>query len=155
MMSLDTGRPLRFRLFLLAASGLLPLAIVAVVVLAYITNERQRDAQQTALAVSRALGTAVDSELRATIGVLQGLALSDELQPQRLPGFHALAGRVASAAGWRTVVLADATGKVLFSSNQPIGAASPTPIDPASMAQAVTGRQPVVGTVAAMSASVR
>ena len=148
MKSQDTGRPLRFRLFLLAASGLLPLALVAAVVLVYLTNERQRDAQQTALAVSRALGTAVDSELRATIGVLQGLSLSDELQPEHLRSFHALAGRVASAAGWRTVVLADATGKVLFSSNQPIGAVSPTPIDPASMARAIAGREPVVGTVA-------
>jgi hypothetical protein len=32
------GRPLRFRLFLLAASGLLPLAIAAGVVLAYVSG---------------------------------------------------------------------------------------------------------------------
>jgi signal transduction histidine kinase/ActR/RegA family two-component response regulator len=148
MTAQGTGRGLRFRLFLLAASGLLPLAIVAGVVLAYLTSERERDAQQTALAVSRALATAVDSELRATISVLQSLALSDELQPRRLQGFHELSGRVASGAGWRTVVLADATGKVLFSSNQPFGTAATTPVDPDSMQRAIIGREPVVGGVA-------
>jgi signal transduction histidine kinase/ActR/RegA family two-component response regulator len=143
----ERGRPLRFRLFLLAASGLLPLAIVAAAMLGYLAGERQRDAKETALAVSRALATAVDSELRATVGALHSLALSDDLQPQGLREFHALAGRVSSSLGWRTVVLADAQGQVLFSSAQPMGAASPVPVDPESMQRAITRRQPVVGSV--------
>ena len=49
--------------------------------LGYLAGERSA-MQGTALAVSRALATAVDSELRATVGALQSLALSDELQPQ-------------------------------------------------------------------------
>ncbi|HEY0824677.1 MAG TPA: ATP-binding protein, partial [Ramlibacter sp.] len=143
-----TARPLRFRLFLLAASGLLPLAIVAGVVLAYLTGERQRDAQQTALAVSRALATAVDAELRATVSVLQSMSLADDLNPQGLAAFHALAGRIAVASGWRAVVLADARGQVLFSSAQPLGAAPATPVDPESMQRVLTTREPVVGKVA-------
>lgn len=141
------GRPLRFRLFLLAASGLLPLAIVAGVVLSYLASERQRDAQDTALAVSRALATAVDAELRATISVLQGLSLSNELNPRRLGEFHALAQRVAAAQGWRAVVVADAQGNLLLSSALTPGSPRPAPVDPDSMQRAVATRQPVVGNV--------
>ncbi|MEJ8838309.1 hybrid sensor histidine kinase/response regulator [Ramlibacter sp. AN1133] len=142
------GRSLRFRLFLLAASGLLPLAIVAGVVLAYLTSERQRDARDTALAVSRALGTAVDAELRATVGVLQSLALTDELEPGRLREFHALARRIADGQGWRTIILADGSGRIVLNSAAQPGAANPAPVDAASMRLAIQTRQPVVGGVA-------
>ena len=142
------GRTLRFRLFLLAASGLLPLAIVAAVVLAYVTFERQRDARDTALAVSRALATAVDAELRATVSVLQSLALSDELGPGQLREFHGLAGRVAERQGWIAVVLADAAGRIVLSSSQPAAAVNPVPVEPASLRMAIETRQPVVSDMA-------
>ena len=141
------GRTLRFRLFLLAASGLLPLAIVAGAVLAYLGAERQRDARDTALAVSRALGTAVDSELRATVSVLQSLAMADELAPAHLRQFHALARRVSDGQGWRSIVLADPQGRVLLSSVQGPDEADPAPVDPASMRIAIETRQAVVGNV--------
>jgi signal transduction histidine kinase/ActR/RegA family two-component response regulator len=142
------GRPLRFRLFLLAASGLLPLAIVAGVVLAYLTGERSRDARDAALAVSRALATAVDAELRSTVSVLESLSQLDELQPQRLPEFHALARRVTTSQGWRAIELADGSGRVLLSSALDFGAVAAAPVDPESMQRAVSTRQPVVGRVA-------
>ena len=141
------GRPLRFRLFLLAASGLLPLAIVAGAVLAYITGERQRDAQETALAVSRALATAVDAELRATVSVLQSLGLADDLQPGRLESFHGLAQRVAAAQGWRAVVVADREGEILLSSARAINERIPA-VDPESLQRSIRLLQPVVGDVA-------
>ena len=143
------GRTLRFRLFLLAASGLLPLAVVAGVVLAYLTGERQRDAQQTALAVSRALASTVDAELRATVSVLQGLSLANELERGNLPAVPARAGRVAARAGWRSVILADDEGRVLLVSSLPIGSAATfAPVDPDSLRRAITSQQPVVGQVA-------
>jgi signal transduction histidine kinase/CheY-like chemotaxis protein len=141
------GRPLRFRLFLLAASGLLPLAIVAGVVLAYLAGERTRDARTTALLVSRALATAVDAELRATADVLHSVALLDELQGDRLDDFHGLARRVAASRGWRSVVLADASGRLLLSTSQELGAPAGDPIDPGSMQRAIATLQPVVGPV--------
>jgi len=141
-------RSLRFRLFLLAASGLLPLAIVAGVVLTYLSAERQRDARDTALAVSRALATAVDAELRATVSVLQGLALSDELAPARLRDFHALARRVAEGQGWRAVILADGSGRILLGTSTDADAPDAQPVDPASMQLAIEGRRPVAGNVA-------
>ena len=142
------GRTLRFRLFLLAASGLLPLAIVAGVMLAYLLGERERDAQQTALAVSRALAGAVDSELRATMSVLQSLALSNELKPDRAAEFHALARRVAANQKWRSIVLADGQGQVVLNSSFPLNGALSKVVDEASMQQVVRTRAPVVGRVA-------
>ncbi|HET8747771.1 MAG TPA: ATP-binding protein [Ramlibacter sp.] len=141
------GRSLRFRLFLLAASGLLPLAIVSAAVLGYVSAERGRDTRETALAVSRALATAVDAELAATLSVLQSLALSDELAPARMRDFHALAGRVAERQGWRAVILADGSGRILLSSSAAPDAAQGDPVDPASMQRAITTRRPVVGNV--------
>lgn len=142
------GRPLRFRLFLLAASGLLPLAIVAGVVLAFLTGERERDAQQASLAVSRAMASAVDTELRSTIGVLESLAVADELQPQRLADFHAMTSRLASRLGWRAVVVADADGRVLLSSARPYGDPGAQAVEFESLQRAIVQRRPVVGPVA-------
>lgn len=141
------GSPLRLRLFLLAASGLLPLALVAIAVLSYFTAERGRDAQQAALSMSRALSIAVEAELRATTSVLQSIALSGELQQQRLAEFHAIARAIARQMGWRSVVLADAQGKVVLSSARELGAVDGAPVDPASMARAVASREMVVGAV--------
>lgn len=142
------GRTLRLRLFLLAASGLLPLALVAGVVLAYGAGERERDARDAALAVSRALATAVDAELRSTVGVLASMALSDELQPARMNDFHGLARRVAARQGWRSVVLADPTGRIVMSTMQEVGAAREQPVEPESLQRVLATNQPVVGRVA-------
>ncbi|MGV3494044.1 MAG: ATP-binding protein [Ramlibacter sp.] len=143
-----SARTLRFRLFLLAASGLLPLAIVAGVVVAHLVGERRADAQQAALQMSRALATAVDAELRSTVRVLQGLALSGDLEPAGMEAFHALSRRLAAANGWRSAVLADGTGRILQSSAVPFGVAREAPVDDESMQKAIALRQPVVGRVA-------
>jgi signal transduction histidine kinase/ActR/RegA family two-component response regulator len=147
MRSPGQGRPLRFRLFLLAASGLLPLAIVAGVVLAYLSRERENDAQEAAVAVSRAMASAVDAELSSTIAILQSLTLSDELQPGRLGEFHALARRIVDRQGWRAIVLADGAGQVLQNSALELHAAPPQPVEQESMQRAVARREPVVGPV--------
>jgi signal transduction histidine kinase/CheY-like chemotaxis protein len=142
------ARPLRYRLFLLAASGLVPLALAALVVLSYVTRERKADTELAALEVSRALATAVDAELRATRGVLQSLAVADELRPLRLEPFQALARRVAESQGWRAVVLADASGNILMNTSVRLDAVDPRPVEPRSMAEVLRSREPVVGRVA-------
>src|SRR6266568_7983868 len=82
------SQPLRWRLFMLAASGLVPLLIAAVLGTAYRIHDRRQVAQRSALEVSRALATAVDAELNSTIGVLETLALSDHLAASRLAPFQ-------------------------------------------------------------------
>ena len=64
-------QPLRSRLFMLVASGLFPLAIAALLGTAYLIQQRRHDAQRSALELSRALATAVDSELKSIVGVLE------------------------------------------------------------------------------------
>ena len=142
------GRPLRFRLFLLAASGLLPLAIVAGIVVAYVSSQREDDVKDAAMAVSRAIASAVDAELHSTIGILQSLSLSDELQPARHAEFHGLARRVADRQGWRAIVLADRGGSVILNSAQPLPAPPTRPVEEESMQRVITTREPVVGSVA-------
>jgi signal transduction histidine kinase len=146
--AVPAAHPLRFRLFQLAAAGLIPLALVATFVIAGLVQDRRHETQRSALEVSRALATAVDAELRATIGVLQSLAESDDLRPDRLPAYQGLARRVAERQGWRSVVLADGTGRVLMSSGLAFGAVSPRPVDEESMELALVTREPVIGRVA-------
>ena len=135
------GRTLRFRLFLLAASGLLPLAIVAGIVLSYVAGEREHDAKDAALAVSRAMASAVDAELSSTVGILQSLALSDELVPARQDEFHALARRVAERQGWRAIVLADRAGQVIQSTSLPLNSPPSRPVEKESMQQVIATRE--------------
>jgi signal transduction histidine kinase/ActR/RegA family two-component response regulator len=139
---------LRYRLFQLAASGLLPLALVATLGVGWLVHERRQETQRSALEVARALATAVDAELRATISVLQSLGESDDLRPDRLRDFQALARRVAEHQGWRSVVVADRSGRILMSSALELGAASPRPVDAKTMDEALRTRKPVVGRVA-------
>ncbi|HEX2547675.1 MAG TPA: ATP-binding protein, partial [Ramlibacter sp.] len=56
-------------------------------------------------------------------------------------------GRVAASQGWRAVVVADGSGRVLQASNQRLDEARPEPVDAASMQRAIATRKPVVGTV--------
>src|SRR5512140_394101 len=146
----NARQPLRSRLFMLAASGLLPLTVAAVLGTVYLVQQRRLEAQRSALELSRALATAVDAELKSTISALQVLAASDDLSGSRLEPFHRLAQRVARQQGWRNVVLADAKGAIVLSGNLPIGEALPSaPLDPQSMQRAIALRAPVIGRVVA------
>ena len=141
----SASRPLRYRLFLLAASGLIPLAIVALAVMAALVQDREAEVRKAALDVSRALATAVDAELRATTGTLQGLGEVTELHAEDIVGFWALARRVADAQGWRAIVLSDASGRVVMNSAVKPGAADPVPVEPESLQRAIATKQPVIG----------
>ena len=72
----DTRRavPLRRRLLLLAAGAVLPLALMTGVALQALLQQQQAQIEQSSLDLSRALATAVDTELRLTISTLQTLA---------------------------------------------------------------------------------
>ncbi|MES2938640.1 MAG: ATP-binding protein [Pseudomonadota bacterium] len=147
-MSIQPGRSLRWRLFLLAAGGLLPLALAVAGAVAYLVQERRIDTQGSALELARALATATEAQHRAAIGVLQSVAESEDLQPDRLPAFQRLARRVALQQGWRSVVVADPEGRILVNSSVPLGSTEGTPVDAGSMRRAIATLQPVVGEVA-------
>jgi signal transduction histidine kinase/ActR/RegA family two-component response regulator len=139
--------PLRMRLLLLAASGLLPLVIVFAWGLDHLVHEREAEAQRAVLELSRALSTAVDSEMRSTIRLLEHMGTSDELERADLRAFHLSARRAAEQFGWRQVVLTDDEGRILFRSSEPFDKTTATPVEPKSLAQVIATRRPVVGPV--------
>lgn len=141
------ARQLKWRLFLLAASGLLPLAIMVALALAYLVHERQQATQRSAMALSRALATAVDAELQATVAVLRTLSQDDELRQGQFEAFYRTAERVARQQGWRSAVLLDPQGRAIFRTLVPFGSADPRPVEPESIAQALALDRPVIGVV--------
>jgi signal transduction histidine kinase/CheY-like chemotaxis protein len=146
------SRPMRFRLFLLAASGLVPLALVLLFASAYLAQERQTETQRAALELSRALATAVDAELRSTVALLDNLAISTELQdldPGSLSDgeFATLAKRIAQSHGWLLVVVADAKGNVVMRVGES-ASADRLPIERESLAQVLATGAATVGSIA-------
>ncbi|MBC5766551.1 hybrid sensor histidine kinase/response regulator [Ramlibacter albus] len=142
------ARPIRYRLFQLAASGLLPLLLFAAFALLWLAQDRRQQAERSAVEVSRALAAAVDAELRATVSVLAAVAETDELQQGRLEQLHALGVRIVEQRDWRAMVLADASGKILFTTAQPLATADLRAVEPASLRRAIETREPVVGILA-------
>jgi len=154
LLPVDEGsRALRFRLFLLAASGLAPLALVLSLASAYLAQERRTETQRSALELSRALATALDAELGSTISLLENLAISSDLQsvaPARLAteDFSRLAQRMAQSQKWLMIVVADDRGEVVAREGQVAALAGDT-VDAQSLTQAKATRAAVVGRVAA------
>jgi signal transduction histidine kinase len=139
--------PLRMRLLLLAASGLLPLVIVLAWGVNYLFEEQRTSAQRSALEISRAMATAVESEIRSITALLELMGTSDELERADLRAFHLSARRTAQQLGWRQVVLADSEGHILFRSNQPYDRFDTQAVDPVSMDEIVRSRRPLVSKV--------
>jgi signal transduction histidine kinase len=136
--------PLRMRLLLLAASGLLPLVLVLIWGVNHLFEERRAAAERAALELSRALATAVDAEVRSIESLLDQLGTSDDLERADLRSFHLVARRSAQQLGWRQVALADADGHILFRSNQPFDEFVREPVDAASLKQVIESKRPVV-----------
>jgi signal transduction histidine kinase/ActR/RegA family two-component response regulator len=141
------AQPLRMRLLLLAASGLLPLVLVLGWGLDHLIAERSADAQNSQLELSRALATALDSELRSVIALLQHMSTSDELERADLRAFQLTARRTAEQLGWRYADLSDSEGRVLLRTNEPYGTSDPAPGEPHSMVRAVELRTIIVSHV--------
>jgi signal transduction histidine kinase/CheY-like chemotaxis protein len=148
----DGSRALRFRLFLLAASGLAPLALVLFLASAYLAQERRTETQRSALELSRALATAVDAELGSTISLLENLAISSDLQniaAARLAteDFARLAQLMAQSQKWMMIVVADDKGEVLAREGPVAAATRGGIVDLESVAQVRATRAPAVGRV--------
>lgn len=121
------------RLLLLAASGLVPLVIVLAWGFDYLYDERRRAAERSVQDLSRALATAVDAELRSIQELLHQMGTSDELERADLRGFHLTARRSAQQLGWRSIVLSDGDGRILFRSNRPYDRFEQEAVDPTSL----------------------
>ena len=143
---------LRRRLLWLTAGALLPLALAAGLALQALLDQQLAQTEQSSLDLTRALATAVDTELRLTISTLQALAATEPIashEPADIEGFYRLSQRVlAERPEWRAIVLAEPGGKVLFSTNFALGDKQPEINEIDSFNEAVRSGRPTVGTLA-------
>ncbi|HET9314933.1 MAG TPA: cache domain-containing protein, partial [Vicinamibacteria bacterium] len=141
--------PLRRRLLLLAAAGILPLAVLAGVGLYVLVREQRAEARRVGMEMARSVATAVDVELRGNTSILEALATSLTLDRDDLPGFLERARRVRELQpNWSAITLFDPEGRPLVDTRHAIGDALPALAEPASFQRVVRTRTPVVGDLA-------
>ena len=141
--------PLRRRLLMLAAAGILPLAAMSGIALWVLVQQQQVQAERATLELARALATAVDAELHRSISVLEALATSPLLDSGDTKTYYQLANRVVGTRPfWDGVNLADPSGKVLMNTAFAYGSALPAIVEKESFEKAVRTRMPAVSHLA-------
>jgi len=140
---------LNSRLLFLAAAAILPLALMSAIALHALLTQQRMQIEQTTMGMTRALASAVDTEMRLAVSALQTLALTEQIGAtgaEQLEGAHALARAVRQTRPeWRGVVLVKPTGEVIFDSEQAFDGVPKAVVEPASLAQVVATRTPQVG----------
>jgi len=143
------GVPLRRRLFLLAAAGIVPLLVMSGIGLYALAQQQRIQAERIGLELARALATAVDAELRSSISVVQSLATSLALDRDDLSGFQERAQRVLETqVNWAAVFLADPSGHRLVDTRFRPGTVLPPILEKESFDRVVRTRAPAVGSLA-------
>jgi signal transduction histidine kinase/ActR/RegA family two-component response regulator len=138
--------PLRRRLFLLAAAGILPLVVMAAIGLYALFQQQREQGTRAALEITRALTTAVDGELRRTTSALQILATSYRIDSGEMERFYGRAVRaVESQPQWHLINVFDLEGRQVMNTALPYGAPLPEIIDRESYERVVKTGQPAVG----------
>jgi len=132
----------------LTLSGLLPLAALSAVSIYAARHDQRAQVQRTTLDLARAVASAVEADLSASVGVLQVLAASNEIERRDLGGFYReLQRTVLARPQMRQISLSDATGQVILRSNAPADAPPVTPLEPASLARVRETGKPIVGSL--------
>ena len=143
------GVPLRRRLFLLAAAGIVPLLVMSGIGLYALAQQQRIQAERIGLELARALATAVDAELRNSLSVVQSLATSLALDRNDLLGFQERAQRILETQpNWAAVFLADPSGQRLVDTRFRYGTVLPPIVEKESFDRVVRTRTPTVGNLA-------
>ena len=109
-----TTTPLRQRLHLLTAAGILPLAIMAGISLSALLGQQRGQAERVGLELARSVANAVEAELRSSVAILETLATAPALDEKDLEAFRERAERVIDARGaWASIVLTSPDGSLL------------------------------------------
>ncbi len=140
------GASLQQRLFLLAAAGILPLALMSGIGLYALAQQQRAQTERASLELARALASAVDAELRGVSQVLDALATSSALDTADTAAFYRIAQPVAATrVHWRAIVLARPDGTVLVHTGYPPGRSDMAIAEPESFEHLVQGKSPLVG----------
>ncbi|HEY7921565.1 MAG TPA: ATP-binding protein [Vicinamibacteria bacterium] len=138
--------PLRRRLLVLTAAGILPLAVMAGVGLYALAAQQRAAARRVGMELARSVATAVDAQLDSSGSVLEALATALTLDRGDLVGFRERARRILELQpGWAALRLADAAGSPLFDTRALPGEPLPPMISPESFDEVARTRKPVVG----------
>jgi len=138
--------PLRRRLIVLVAAGIIPIAAMSGVGLFLLAHQQRGQLERVGLELARALATGVEAELSSSTSMLTALGTTVTLDQPDLPGFRVRAERIVKTQEhWAAVVLADPSGRRLIDTRVP-GRPPQTPIvEPGSFETVVHTRAPVVG----------
>jgi signal transduction histidine kinase/ActR/RegA family two-component response regulator len=143
---------LRWWLLLVSTVAILPLALVCGSALWALLQQQLEQTEQAALDLTRALATAVDSELRLSISALQTMALTEAIVNADEGAEGERAYRLAvnvlpSRPEWRALLLVKPSGEVAFNTGVPLGTPPPRAVDGESLAEMLRRRAPVIGNV--------
>jgi signal transduction histidine kinase/HAMP domain-containing protein len=140
------------RLVLIATVAIVPLALMAAIALEALLSQQRRQAEESALNLTRALATAIDNELRLTVSALQSLALTEPFGADSQDGLaeaYVLATKaLAARPEWQAVLLARPSGEVVLNTIAPAGTKPPRLAELKSMAEVVRTGEPAVGPLA-------
>ncbi len=139
---------IRNHLFLLALGTLLPVVLFAAGLAGVQARQERQTFERGMHARVVAIMSAIDAELRATVGALRTLAQSQALIDGDLEHFHGIALRVRDLhSDWVTVTLAGADGLQQVNAMRPYGA-EPLRIDEtASFETVLRTLQPAIGSL--------
>jgi signal transduction histidine kinase/ActR/RegA family two-component response regulator len=131
---------------LLACAGIVPLAIMSGIGLHILAQQQRVQAERVGLELVRAIGTAVDAELRSTISVLESLATTFTLDGNDLSAFGERARRVLDTQPqWAGVTLTDPSGARLVDTRLGAGSQIPPINDRESFDHVIRTGAPAVG----------
>ncbi|HJV61502.1 MAG TPA: ATP-binding protein, partial [Albitalea sp.] len=137
---------LRRRLISLTAAAIIPLAAMSGFGLYALVQQQREQTERTSLDLARAMGAAVDAELRSSMAVLQALATSSPLDNGDADAFYRVAQRVvATRPQWRAVILHEPNGNVVVHTGYPQGRADLAIAEPGSFDELVQTHSGIVG----------
>jgi PAS domain S-box-containing protein len=145
---LERRASVRAYLIALVVAALLPMVIFTAWLTLSVSGERRAGVEREVADTARAVANTLDREVSATIGALNILGTSQNLQAGDLVRFHEDARRrVAAQNHWLAVILTDPTGREVVNTLRPPGDRPGAVVqdDRESFVRAVSSGLPAVG----------
>ena len=137
---------LRSHFLFIVLVAFVPLLAFSAATVVLVSSEQRHGFQRGATERTRALLTAIDTELKRSVAALEALAASEHLDTGDLAGFRSDARRVLkSRQEWLNVHLAPPSGEQLVNLIRPPGASFHRAIDARTFEQVLQTRRPVIG----------
>ncbi|MEZ5286641.1 MAG: hypothetical protein R2712_17900 [Vicinamibacterales bacterium] len=144
-----TAIPLRRRLLVLTAAGILPLAVVGGFGLYALAQQPPEQTERVGLELARSVANAVDAEFRRSETVLEILGTTPSLDHADFAAFRIQAERaLATQHYWAAVVVLDPSGHPIFDTRHTAGEPLPEFARMDAMRELQHTRAPAVGTMA-------